>query len=95
MSNLQQIRKKEATPCSQATDPDAQVPKSEFHLGEENLQNPAPPNTTASAGEEKPFSNMNICDENVDVDERSLTHRSEVSDPYAASRKAVDSFITN
>ena len=87
MSNLQQIRKKEATPSSQATDPDAQVPKSEFHLGEENLQNPAPPNATASAGEEKPFSNMNICDENVDVDERSLTHRSEVSDPHIRSLK--------
>ena len=38
-----------------ATNPDAQVPKSDFHLGEENLQNPAPPNATASAGE-KPFS---------------------------------------
>ena len=39
------------TLLTQATNPDAQVPKSDFHLGEGNLQNPAPPNATASAGE--------------------------------------------
>ena len=43
----------------QATNPDAQVPKSDFHLGEENLQNPAPSNATAGAGG-KQCSDMNI-----------------------------------
>ena len=37
-----------------ATNPDAQVPKSDFHLGEENLQNPPNAAASASAGK-KPW----------------------------------------
>ena len=85
-----------------ATNPDVQVPKSDFHLGEENLQNPAPPRATASAGENQ-CSNMNIWKDrllsNGDEDGNGWkvfdsSQPSAVTQIYAAS-EAFDSLVTN